>query len=117
VDCWGKRPAEALLRDLKALRRGGIHVAYSRQRGLEGYYLAYPALERSGRSRFNRYDVNWVQRVQAMSVPEKNEVVFAAADFALRQKRLILCEEQPQWSSDRVEREARRLVFGAVLHE
>lgn len=117
VDCWGKRPAEALLRDLKALRRGGIHVAYSRQCGLEGYYLAYPALERSGQTRFNRYDVNWVQRVQVMSVPEKNEVAFAAADFALRQKRLILREEQPEWPPDQVEREARRLVFGVVPYE
>jgi hypothetical protein len=45
-------------------------------------------------------------------VPEKNERAFAAADFALRQKRLILAEEQPGWPADEIEREARRLVFG-----
>jgi hypothetical protein len=117
ADCWGKRPAEALLRDLKALRRGGIRIDYSRQRGLEGYYLGYPALKSSVESRFNRLDRVWIERVQTMGVPEKNEAAFAAADFALRQKRLILREEQPEWSPDQVEREARRLVFGALPYE
>jgi hypothetical protein len=32
-----------------------------------------------------------------MSVPKKNETAFGAADFALRQKRLILAEERPEW--------------------
>jgi hypothetical protein len=45
-DPWGRRPDEGLLRDIAALRRGGVRVAYSRRRGTEGYYLQYPALER-----------------------------------------------------------------------
>lgn len=45
-DCWGKAPQEALARDLAALRRGGIRIAYSRRPGIEGYYLQYPSLAR-----------------------------------------------------------------------
>ena len=45
-DCWGARPEEALWRDLKALRAGGLRIAYSRRPGIEGYYLEFPPLER-----------------------------------------------------------------------
>jgi len=110
--CWGKRPQEALARDLKALRRGGIRIAYSRRPGATGYYLQYPAIERPQRQQYGA--INWcqVEQLRRLSVPEKNEMAFAAADFALRQKRLILAEERPEWSEAQVDREARRLVFG-----
>ena len=32
-DCWGKRPREALLRDVQALRQGQLRIAYSRRPG------------------------------------------------------------------------------------
>lgn len=111
-DPWGKRPDEALLRDVGALRRGGVRVAYSRRSGLEGYYLQYPPLTHTPSPEFNRVDAHWTEQLRAMSVPEKNETAFGAADFALRQKRLILSEEQPDWSAEQIDREARRLVFG-----
>ncbi len=57
---------------------------------------------------------NWqlIHHIQGLSVPEKNERAFAAAQFALNQKRLILSEENPLWSSEKVEQVARRIVFG-----
>ena len=110
--CWGKRPQEALARDLKALRRGRIRIAYSRRPGAAGYYLQYPAIGRPSQQQYG--SINWqlVEQLRRLSVPEKNEMAFAAADFALRQKRLILAEERPEWSDDQIDREARRLVFG-----
>lgn len=112
-DCWGKRPSETLLRDLKVLRRGGIRIAYSRLPGLEGYYLQHPPLAGSPKAaRFQSDDATWTERLRAMPVEEKLAAAFAAADFALNQKRLILREERPEWPAEQVEREARRLVFG-----
>lgn len=71
-DCWGKRPQETLLRDLKALRRSGLRVAYSRSAGLEGYYLEYPPLEDAATARFQGGDGDtWIKRLQTMSIPEK----------------------------------------------
>ncbi|MCI0396419.1 MAG: hypothetical protein L0332_18560 [Chloroflexi bacterium] len=110
--CWGKRPEETLWRDLKALRAGGVRIAYSRRRGIEGYYLQHPPLERPP-SRMEQ-PINWeyVTAIRQMSVVEKNQQTFAAADFALRQKRLILAEEHPEWSAEEVDATARRLVYG-----
>ena len=112
-DCWGKRPSATLLRDLKVLRRGGVRIAYSRRPGLEGYYLQHPPLAGSpNAARFQSDDATWTERLRAMHVEEKLAAAFAAADFALNQKRLILREERPEWNEEQVEREARRLVFG-----
>lgn len=108
-ECWGKRPGDTLLRDLRALRRGGIRIAYSRQPGLEGYYLEYPPLVEPATRPDDR---EWVERIRRMTVPQKQAAAYASADFALRQKRLILREERPDWSTAQVEREARRLVYG-----
>ena len=111
--CWGKVPQEALARDLSALRRGGIRIAYSRRPEVTGYYLQYPPLRRPPRQRYEA--VNWtlIGRLRQLSVPDKNRRAFAAADFALRQKKLILAEAQPEWTAEQVADEARRLVFGA----
>jgi hypothetical protein len=112
-DCWGKRPGETLLRDLKVLRRGGIRIAYSRRPGLEGYYLQHPPLAGlPNPARFQSSDPAWTERLRAMPIEEKLATAFAAADFALKQKRLIMREERPEWPEEQVEREARRLVFG-----
>ena len=110
--CWGKRPAETLQRDLKVLRRGGVQIAYSRRRGVEGYYLEYPALQRPPTPQYDAINWDYVEQIRRLSVAEKNRLAFAAADFALRQKRLLLAEEHPEWPSERVEKEARRLVYG-----
>jgi hypothetical protein len=111
--CWGKLPQEALARDLSALRKGGIRIAYSRRPEVTGYYLQHPPLQRPSRQQYEA--VNWelLAHIGRLSVPEKNKRAFAAADFALRQKRLILAESHPDWSPEHVANEARRLVFGA----
>jgi hypothetical protein len=111
-DCWGKLPQEALARDLSALRKGGIRIAYSRRPEVTGYYLQYPPLQRPSRRQYEA--VNWelIAHIGQLSVPEKNKRAFAAADFALRQKKLVLTESHPEWSPEKVANEARRLVFG-----
>lgn len=111
-DCWGRLPQEALARDLSALRKGGIRIAYSRRPEATGYYLQHPPLQRPSRRKYEA--VNWelITHIGQLSVPEKNERAFAAADFALHQKKLILAEGYPDWSPEQVAREARRLVFG-----
>lgn len=60
--------------------------------------------------------INWelIEAIGKLSVAEKNERAFAAADFALRQKKLILAEEHPDWSDTKVEKEARQIVFGVA---
>lgn len=66
----------------------------------------------------NKYEsINWmlVEQLRKLSVAEKNEIAFAAADFALRQKHLILAEDHPDWSTSKIEQEARKLVFGVTL--
>jgi hypothetical protein len=111
-DCWGKIPREALARDLATLRKGGLRIAYSRRQEIAGYYLQYPPFEST--SEWPEEPVKWtfIEQFRHQPVSEKNKRAFAAADFALRQKKLILAEENPGWSSDRIEREARRLIFG-----
>lgn len=58
--------------------------------------------------------IDWehVARIRSMSVPEKNRQAFAAAEFALRQKRLLLAREHPDWDEEQVDVAARRLVYG-----
>lgn len=111
-DVWGKVPREALARDLAALRKGGLRIAYSRRPGAIGYYLQQPRLRQPSRQTFDA--VNWelVRQLRLLPVPQKNERAFAAADFALTQRRLILREAHPDWTRDRIDREARRRVYG-----
>jgi hypothetical protein len=113
-DCWGKLPQEALARDLAVLRKGGIRIAYSRRPGATGYYLQYPPLKQPARRQYGA--VNWelIERIRQLSVSEKNERAFAAADFALRQKKLILAEKHPEWSAEMADKEARAIVFGVT---
>lgn len=113
-DCWGKVLQEALARDLAALRQGGIRIAYSRRPGIEGYYLQYPAL--AGPSLPSYEGVSWelIEALRRLPVPEKNKRAFAAADFALRQKRLLLAAEHSDWPAEKVDAEARRLVYGVT---
>ena len=112
ADCWGKRRDEALWRDIDALRRGGIRIAYSRRSSAMGYYLQYPTLEATMPEKYEATSLLLVDRIRQLSVAEKNERTFAAADFALQQKRLLLTEQYPEWSSNTTDLEARRLVFG-----
>ena len=67
----------------------------------------------------NYEEINWdlVNHVRGLSVAEKNAWAFAAADFALSQKRLILAQQNPTWSEKKVDQEARRLVFGVSIQE
>lgn len=113
-DCWGKRPREALARDLHVLRQGGLRIAYSRRPGAAGYYLQYPPIEPAQRPTFGEVNQMLVERIRELPVPEKNARAFAAAEFALRQKQLILAEENPTWSTQQVEQTARRLVYGDI---
>ena len=116
-DCWGKIPQEALARDLAALRKGGIRIGYSRRPEIRGYYLQYPRLKRPSTTPFETTNWQLINAIADLTTDEKNERAFAAAEFALRQKKLILAEEHPDWSVDEVEKEARRLVFGALMEE
>ena len=111
--CWGKVPQEALARDLAALRQGGIRIAYTRRTEISGYYLQHPRLERPSPPTFAATNWQLIEAIDKLSINEKNERAFAAAEFALRQKKLILTEEHPDWPEAEVEKEARRLVFGA----
>jgi len=111
-DCWGERPEEALWRDLKALRAGGLRIAYSRRPGIEGYYLAFPPLERGRSHAQQRIDSTHLAGIREMTIAQKNRQAFAAAAFALQQKRLLLAREHPERHSEEVDAAARRLVYG-----
>lgn len=111
--CWGKVPQEALARDLAALRQGGIRIAYSRRPEIAGYYLQHPQLERPSAAQYEETSWELVEAIGELSVAEKNKRAFAAADFALRQKRLILAEAHPEWPDSAITQAARRQVFGA----
>lgn len=113
--CWGKVPQEALARDLAALRQGGIRIAYTRRTEISGYYLQHPRLERPSSTPFAATNWQLIEAIDQLATNEKNKRAFAAAEFALRQKKLILAEEHPDWSEAEVEKEARRLVFGAPM--
>jgi hypothetical protein len=111
-DCWGARPAETLWRDLGALRAGGLRIAYARRAGVEGYYLQYPPIARQMTHPGEAVDVAHVTLVRGMSIAQKNRQAFAAAAFALQQKRLLLAREHPEWEEAQVNASARRLVYG-----
>jgi hypothetical protein len=115
--CWGKVPQEALARDLSALRQGGIRIAYSRRPEIQGYYLQHPVLERPLAREYE--SINWqlIDALRQLPVSEKNKRAFAAADFALRQKRLLLEEAYPDWSAAHIEEESRRLVYGVAWED
>jgi hypothetical protein len=81
--CWGKLRQEALARDMSALRQGGIRIAYSRLPGATGYYLQYPALRRPPARQFEATNWDLIRKLRQLSIPEKNERAFAAADFVL----------------------------------
>ena len=57
-------------------------------------------------------DTAHVTAVRAMSITQKNRQTFAAAAFALQQKRLLLAREHPEWDEVQVDASARRLVYG-----
>lgn len=102
--CWGKLPREVLARDLAVLRRGGIRIAYARRSEIMGYYLQYPVLERPPKKQFAATSQQLIERIRQLSIPEKNRQAFAAANFALTQKRLILREEKPDWTPNKLTR-------------
>lgn len=112
--CWGKLPQEALARDLSALRKGGIRIAYSRRPEITGYYLQHPSLKQQPIRRYETINWELINQIRQLSVPEKNRRAFAAASFALRQKQLILAEEHPNWASEKVKQEAQRQIFGVL---
>jgi hypothetical protein len=111
-DCWGRQRQQALWDDLHVLRAGGLRIAYSRRPAAEGYYLQDPAFSQPRPPRQPRDDPDRLQAIRLMTTAQKNRLAFAAAAFALRQKRLILAEEHPDWSAEEVGLAARQLVFG-----
>lgn len=111
-DCWGKLPHEALARDLAALRQGGIRIGYVRRAEIAGYYLQHPSLERPSSPTFGSVSWPLIHQIRQLSVAEKNGRAFAAAQFALDQKKLVLAEEHPEWTAQQCELEARQLVYG-----
>lgn len=111
-DCWGTRPQETLWRDLRALRAGGLRIAYARRAGVEGYYLEFPPLAQQLAHPRQPVDATYVAAIRSMDVAQKNRQAFAAAAFALQQKRLLLAREHPEWDETKIDTAARRLVYG-----
>jgi hypothetical protein len=111
-NCWGSRRDETLWRDLGALRAGGLRIAYARRAGVEGYYLQYPPIAAETAPVREPIDAAHITGVRSLDVAEKNRQAFAAAAFALQQKRLILAREHPEWDAAQVNMTARRLVYG-----
>lgn len=110
--CWGKHPQEALLRDLKVLRNGRLRIAYSRRPNATGYYLQYPPHEEDKKPAFDSTNWTYIKHLRKLSTSEKNHLAFGMADFALRQKRLLLQEEYPEWTVREIDTRARELVYG-----
>lgn len=71
-----------------------------------------PSLKRPISRQYGAVSWDLINAIGRLPVPEKNKRAFAAADFALRQKRLILTEEHPDWSEGEVDEEARCQVYG-----
>ena len=80
--CWGRRPEETLLRDLRALRRGGVRIAYSRRPGAEGYYLQHPTLARPAPATGQAIDWQQAGALRELPVAEKNRLAFELAEPA-----------------------------------
>ena len=57
----------------------------------------------------------YIEQVQQLPVTEKLRQTFAAAEFASQQKRLILAEQNANWTLEQIDDEARALVYGASL--
>lgn len=112
--CWGKRPGEALQRDLNALRLGGIRIGYSRRKGAKGYYLKHPALDSDLPKWKEPINQHYVESLRSMPVEQKLQRAFSMAEFALNQRRLILKRENPNWSEEKIEAETRKIVYGTV---
>ena len=111
VDCWGKRPFDTLARDIRVLRKGKLRIAYSRRPEVAGYYLQHPPIEKAT---MYEESIAWayIEQVRQLPIAEKLRQTFAAAEFALQQKQLILAEQHPDWTSKQTDEEARALVYG-----
>ncbi len=112
-NCWGIVKSEALLRDFNVLRNGGIRIEYSRKPSTQGYYLAYPPLSNSANYRIEESPKLLTRAIQNLKPEEKTLRAFAAADFAFKQRKLILQEQHPEWSEEEADKVARQIVYGA----
>lgn len=111
--CWGNHPQGRLRRDLRALRRAGLRIGYSRTSSLEGYYLKYPAFENPHKLRGESPTPQiLIDAIRKMPIEKKLASAFAMADFALQQKRLLLSRQHPTLSSEEIDKRARTFVFG-----
>ncbi|MCA9965090.1 MAG: hypothetical protein KC423_12625 [Anaerolineales bacterium] len=65
------------------------------------------------KTKFQTPPIDWyhISLIRKMSVCEKNRQAFSAAEFALRQKRLLLRHQHPDWDAAMIDQTARRLVF------
>ena len=114
--CWGRAAQDALQRDMRALRAGGLRIAYSRRTGASGYYLQHPPLTRHpgrGDDEGAEPTVNWlhVESLRALSPAEKNRMAFAAAGNALRFQQQRLRQSHPDWPPDQLAAEAAQRLF------
>lgn len=105
------RPYTNLTHDLAALRQAGWRIAYSRGKGMEGYYLQCPPrIEELPRWQEPLNPLH-IALIQALSPAQKVARAMASAEFALSQRRLLLAEMHPDWSAEQIDREARRIVY------
>lgn len=109
---WGNNPDETLQRDINVLRKGGIQIGYSRQKGLAGYFLQYPAFRQSATEFNNLTPDALIDAIKAKPIAEKLSIAFSMAEFALEQKRLLIKHENNSIQDTEADKEARLLVFG-----
>ena len=113
----GERPYTTLSRDLRALRQSGWRIAYSRRKGVVGYYLQHPSRVEQLPKWSEPLNRQYIALIQALSPAEKVARAMASAEFILAQRRLLLAEEHPNWSAGQIDQSARQIVYRAQSEE
>jgi hypothetical protein len=111
--CFGVQAGQTLEADLAALCSWGIRIDTSDAPGVEGYYLLDPPIVRP-RQPLYQEEPNPLQAeiYRTWDGARKMRRMFEMFEFALRQVRTGTRLRHPDWSDERVEAEARRLVTG-----
>jgi len=112
--CFGQSADQTLWVDMRALRRCGLRIGYSRRPGAEGYFLEVPAVEVQARPGDEEpsHPVQ-TQIYRSLSSADKMRAIFEMFEFALHQARVGTRRRHPDWDDAQVEAEARRLVTGS----
>jgi hypothetical protein len=112
-DCFGAQAGQTLETDIDALCAWGIRIGHSETPETEGYYLKDPAVGTT-RQRLYEGEPNplQVEIYRAWDSVRKMRSMFEMFEFAFHQVRIGTRSRRPDWDSERVEAEVRRLVTG-----